>query len=384
MNYRTLSRVLAGLLLLPSLMVSGVVAAETAWHANCFIQPNRIIAYCRIDQDLDSVRNLQSILEQKGSSQVEREIYFPKFVDIVNRARVIANGSGKLADQAQDAISALNARDVSRTLALFEAVYLANAVNPNDKEVAKLSKELAVLAYLQNSPRMIEVLQLDVLRMPDDVEGWLMLGLALERSGGDLERACLNALAAHRRQSVSRPAGKARGARRQLMRIYFLLAEFYRTRQQYDQADQWYKLSIETRPRNRAEAIHADSYSGLGKLGLLREEYDQAEKYFHEALALNETLVANELSTINQALAAGNVFAANAAFVINRNSRRHRYMRENYYSLGLVYSRQNLPDRADHMFKIAYGLSLENDQLFADIQNQLSLIRTEYDRRLVN
>jgi len=71
---------------------------------------------------------------------------------------------------------------------------------------------------------------------------------------------------------------------------YHQLGRIAEERQQFDQAEQWYKKALEIRERLGLERDAANEYHQLGRIAQERQQFDQAEQWYKKALEIFERL----------------------------------------------------------------------------------------------
>jgi len=80
------------------------------------------------------------------------------------------------------------------------------------------------------------------------------------------------------------------GLERDAADSYHQLGMIAQKRQQFDEAEKWYRKSLEIYERLGLERDAADSYHQLGMIAQKQQQFDEAEKWYRRALEIYQSL----------------------------------------------------------------------------------------------
>ena len=174
--------------------------------------------------------------------------------------------------------------------------------------------------------------------------------------------------------------------------VYHQLGRIAEERQQFDEAEQWYHKALEIRERLRLEQYVAYEYHQLGVLAQKCEQLDQAEKWYNKALEIRERLgleryvaygyhqlgrIAEERQQFDQA----EQWYRKALRILER-LRLERDAVASYHQLGMISQERQQFDQAEQWYRkalqIRERLGLERDA--ASDYHQLGMISQEWQQ----
>ncbi len=321
-----------------------VLAINTSKFEKCSVSSDAVRIQCSNSIDSKLLDHLQALLNEKTDSAVERILYLPVLVDIANKLKSNANTDDRLALRASQAIDALHQRDLSKALSFLEEVYLRKKAAPN-YVLIELFKEIVVLTYLQDVNKAISLMESSSELISTDTELQIMLGMMVNQKGDYkyAESIYHDVLDQHMPKKDNNY--QSFKIRQQRMYVYLLLGDLCLRQKDFSKAEQMYKISLDlVESAGNLTAIQADNNYGLGVIYLFQGEDERASKVLFDSL------------------------------MINKNLARHKSMRNNYFTIGLLNKMAKNFKQAREMFVTAYGLSTQDDSVFADVLYQLGLI----------